>query len=57
MINIIIHAPPRKGSTFSSYKKSFSIVLPTVCNTNCSDLLILVKLAGKVMEVSTATVN
>ena len=32
--HIIIQAPPRKGSTFLNYKKSFSIVLPAVCNTN-----------------------
>ena len=43
--------------TFFNYKKSISIVLLAVCNTNCSHLLILIKLAGKVMEESTATVN
>ena len=53
----IIQAPPRKASTFFNYKKSFSIVLLTFCNTNCSHLLILVKLTGKVMKVSTTIVN
>ena len=48
--HIIIQAPPRKGSTLFNYKKSFSIVLLTVCDTK------LVNLAGKVMEVST-TIN
>ena len=55
--DIIIQAPPKKGSTFFNYKKSFSIVSLIVCNTNCLHFLILVKLAGKVMEVSTTTVN
>ena len=36
--HIIIQAPSRKASTFFNYKKSFSIVLLTVCNTNCSHL-------------------
>ena len=30
----IIQAPPRSGSTFFNYKKSFSIVLLAVCNDN-----------------------
>ena len=32
--HIIIQAPPRSGSTFFNYKKSFGIVLLIVCNTN-----------------------
>ena len=32
--HIIIQAPPRSGSTFFNYKKSFGIVLFIVCNTN-----------------------
>ena len=32
--HIIIQAPPRSGSIFFNYKKSFSIVLLAVCNTN-----------------------
>ena len=32
--HIIIQAPPRSGSTFFNYKKSFSIVLLAVCNDN-----------------------
>ena len=48
----IIQAPLRSGSTFFNYKKSFDTVLIT-----SSHLSILVKLAGKVMEVSTTTVN
>ena len=32
--HIIIQASSRSGSTFFNYKKSFSIVLLAVCNTN-----------------------
>ena len=32
--HIIIQAPPRSGSSFFNYKKSFSIVLLAVCNAN-----------------------
>ena len=56
--HIIIQVPSRSGSTFFSYKKSFSIVLLAVCILiTSSHLLIMVKLAVKVMEVSTTTVN
>ena len=37
--DIIIQAPPRKGSTFFNYKKSFSIALLAICNINCFTLV------------------
>ena len=44
--HIIIQAPP-SGSTFFNYKKSFSIVLMAVCNTNYEFTLIDIGEAGR----------
>ena len=55
--HIIIQAPLRSGSTFFNYTKSFGIYPLFAILITSSHLLILVKLAGKVMGVSAATVN
>ena len=48
--HIIIQAPPRSGSTFFSYKKSFSIVLLAVCNTNYEFTLADIGEAGRLSD-------
>ena len=45
-ILFIIQVPPRIGFTFFSYKKSFSIVLFAVCNTNYEFTLVDIGEAG-----------
>ena len=55
--HLIKQTPPRKCYSFFNYRKSLSIGLLAVCNTNCSHLFILVNLVGKAMEESSTTLN
>ena len=45
--HIIIQAPPRSGSPFFNYKKSFSIVLLAACNANYELTLVDIGEAGQ----------
>ena len=55
--DIIIQAPPRKGSTFFNYKNHLVLFYSLFAILIVLHLLILVKLAGKMMEESATTVS